>query len=183
MKDQIIELLKSTKREGIEKMIEYIDSNGFFESPASTRFHGCYEGGLAKHSYNVYRMLIGYDMTYKLNSSIDSMIIAALLHDVCKIGAYLGDSMPYKWNRQQPKGHAELSLHRINAYIQLTELEEKMIRYHMGVYGLKEFDEKKGEYTLRNKSMANAWYHHPIVKVMYFCDELATLQEKCEEKI
>jgi hypothetical protein len=25
------------------------------------------------------------------------------------------------------------------------------------------------------------WYHHPIVKLMYFADELATLGEKGEE--
>ena len=31
------------------------------------------------------------------------------------------------------------------------------------------------------KSMANAWYHNPIVKMMYFCDEIATLEEKAKE--
>jgi hypothetical protein len=100
-----------------------------------------------------------------------------------------------------------------------------MIRFHMGVYGLREFYEPGGweakthveyeigsiadfiqdvfggpEYPLRGdhskdyglskeeskklrygKSLRNAWYHNPIVKVMYFCDELATLEEKGKE--
>jgi len=120
------------------------------------------------------------------------------------MGAYIGTEKPYKWNKQQPKGHALLSIERIKKHIELTELEELMIKYHMGVYGLNEFydedDWQTGEYPLRGdhtndkemskeeskkarygKSMANAWYHNPIVKVMYFCDELATLEEKAEK--
>ena len=75
-----------------------------------------------------------------------------------------------------------------------------MIRYHMGVYGLNEFQESSGEYPLRGdhiacegmtkdeskdfrygKSMANAWYHNPLVKLMSICDEMATMEEKAKE--
>jgi len=186
LKERIIELLRSTKREKIEDMIAYLEKGGFFEAPASTRFHGCYAGGLAKHSYRVYQLLVDKDSLLKLNTPPESLIIAALLHDVCKIGAYTGTAKPYGWNKAQPAGHAKLSLDRIKQFIELTELEEKMILYHMGVYGLVEFQdpgkEDKGEYTLRNESMANAWFHHPIVKVMYFCDEIETLMTKAEER-
>lgn len=173
----IIDLLRSTKREGIEGLIEYLVSSDFFTAPASTRYHGCYRGGLAQHSYDVWTMLVMYNLKLDLGVTEETIIIAALLHDVCKIGAYLGTVKPYKWNRSQPKGHALLSLIRITKHIKLTELEELMIKYHMGVYGLVEFDAKKGEYPLRGGAMANAWFHHPIVKVMYFCDELVTLLE------
>ena len=97
------------------------------------------------------------------------------------LAAYLGDSKPYTWHREQPRGHAMLSLIWIQEHIKLTELEELMIKFHMGVYGLNEYDQRKGEYSLRDGGMANAWYHHPIVKVMYFCDELETLQAKARE--
>jgi len=176
--EKITSLLVCTGREGIDKLVDYLITDGFFESPASIRYHGCYNGGLADHSYNVYEELKAYNLLFKLECPEESIVIAALLHDVCKIGAYIGDSAPYKGNRSKEKGHALLSIERIKRYIDLTELEEMMILYHMGVYGLVEFDEKSGEYTLRNKSMANAWYHHPIVKVMYFCDEIVTLKEK-----
>ena len=180
-KEKIIELLNSTNRDGIDILIEYLSQHGFFQSPASTRFHGCYTGGLAEHSYNVHDYLASYNAILRLDIPSETIIIASLLHDVCKIGAYLGNQKPYKWNRDNPKGHALLSIERIKKYIKLTELEEMMIKYHMGVYGLIEFDERKGEYGLRGGQMANAWHHNPIVKVMYFCDELATLTEKANE--
>jgi len=204
IKDKIIELLTSTNRVGIESLIKYLIDEGFFEAPASTKFHNSYKGGLAEHSFRVWEILYSYSSQFILDISLspgqeplpineDNIIIAGLLHDVCKIGAYLGDEKPYKWNRNQPKGHALLSIERIKKHITLTDLEELMIKYHMGVYGLNEFykenDWQQGEYSLRGdetkskeerrgKSLANAWYHNPIVKLMYFCDELATFEEK-----
>jgi hypothetical protein len=180
MKEKCIELLKSTNREGIDELISWLESSGFFQSPASTKYHGCFSGGLLKHSMNVYDLLVNFNDQIKLNIPQDSMIIASLLHDVCKVGAYLGSSKPYQWNKKHPKGHAVLSIGIIKKFIQLTDLEEKMIQYHMGVYGLNEFD-GKGEYTLRGGGLANAWYHFPAVKIIYFCDEIATLQEKVNE--
>ena len=185
LKIRIIQALGATNREGIANLVAWLEANDFFTSPASTKFHGAYKGGLSHHSYNVYTALSMYDRMLKLETPRESLIIAGLLHDVCKIGAYIGDAKPYQWNPNHPKGHATLSIARIRQFIELTDLEEKMILYHMGIYGLVEFQdpgkEHRGEYTLRNKGMANAWYHHPIVKVMYFCDELATLEEKAEE--
>lgn len=185
MRQKIVDLLMSTERGNIDNLIGWMVENGFFESPASTKYHGCYSGGLAKHSLHVYEMLRDMDKALKLQTPIETIIIASLLHDLCKVGAYIGTSKPYAWNRNHPKEHASLSIKIAKMFIELTDLEEKMILYHMGVYGLVEFQnpgqESRGEYTLRNKGMANAWYHHPVVKLMYFCDELATLKEKSEE--
>ncbi len=175
----IIDLLP-IEREGMIKLVEWLSASDFFTAPASTRFHGVGVGGLARHSLNVYKKLYQYNEELKLETPADSMIVACLLHDVCKIGAYKESSTArsgYCWNKAQPKGHAMLSLVRIAEYIKLTELEVKMIQYHMGLYGLNEFDPSKGEYSLRKGGLANAWYHYPIVKVMYFCDELVSLGE------
>lgn len=219
-KEKIIKLLASTTRQGTNVLIGYLEDSDFFEAPASTRFRGCYKGGLAKHSLGVYELLRDFVVAEELDLSKannsgqkplpiepNNIIIAALLHDVCKIGAYIGTEKPYKWNKAQPKGHALLSIERIKKHIELTELEEMMIRYHMGVYGLREFYEEdsweyqtNAEYSLRGdhskdeemtkeesqkarygQSLRNAWYHNPIVKVMYFCDELQVLEEKAEE--
>lgn len=204
MKERIIKLLEDTKREGIDKLIEYLIKDGFFEAPASTKFHGCYAGGLAAHSLRVFELLEAYANEIDVKSitgagqeplpvEYENWVIAGLLHDVCKVGAYIESGHGYKWNRNQPKGHALLSLERIKKFIKLTEIEELMIKYHMGVYGLNEFykegDWQQGEYPLRSdeskskeerrgQSLANAWYHNPIVKLIYFSDELATLEEK-----
>ena len=46
MKEQFLELLKTVNREGINELIEFLEKSDFFKAPASTRFHGSYEGGL-----------------------------------------------------------------------------------------------------------------------------------------
>ena len=93
MKEEIIKLLKSTNREGIDKVIEFMEKSDFFTAPASTRFHGAYEGGLAAHSFKVYEIL-----KYKIENNIEdiqvpeeSIIISALLHDICKANYYKTD--------------------------------------------------------------------------------------------
>ena len=213
-KERITGLLKRTGREGVDKLIDWLNKDGFFEAPASIRYHGSHTGGLAEHSLRVWELLSNFASDLKLGAVNGSgqkpltfddsnIIIAALLHDVCKVGAYIGTEKPYSWNKKQPIGHALLSIDRIKKHIKLTDIEELMIKYHMGVYGLNEFygedDWQTGEYPLRGdhakdkemtreeskaarygKSMANAWYHNPIVKVIYFCDELATLEEKAK---
>lgn len=214
-RQKIVALLESTKRQGMDALIHHLDTTDFFMAPASTRFHGCFQGGLAEHSLRVFELPDESFKTLNLAASNgngqkplplvhENIIIAALLHDVCKIGAYLGDAKPYKWNRQQPKGHATLSIQRIKAFIKLDPIEEMMIRYHMGVYGVNEFYDEKdwqsGEYPLRSdhsqcenmtkeeskearygQSLANAWYHNPVVKMIYFCDEISTLEAKANE--
>jgi 23S rRNA maturation-related 3'-5' exoribonuclease YhaM len=209
--EKIRAMLESTNREGMIDLIGYMMQEGFFESPASTRFHGCFKGGLAEHSLGVYEILKQLIGNKKMDEPVgagqkpfpvteESIIIAALCHDVCKIGAYTGDGPAYQWNRKQPKGHAVLSIERISKHIKLEPIEDMMIRYHMGVYGCNEFYEgegKDGEYPIRSdhsecegmtkeesqafrygKSLANAWYHNPIVKLMYFSDELETMESK-----
>ena len=53
MKEEFINLLKQTNREGMDKLIEFLERTDFFEAPASTRFHGCFKGGLLEHSLKV----------------------------------------------------------------------------------------------------------------------------------
>ncbi len=178
-KETIIKLLKSTKRENIKGLIYYLEQQGFFTLPASSRNHNVFEGGLADHSLNVHIKVKKLNEQLSLGVSREAVIIAPICHDICKIGAYIEkDDGGWKRDKDKEKGHAVLSISRVKRIIKITELEEMMIRYHMGVYGLVEFEPAKGEYPLRGGGMANAWFHHPIVKIMYFCDELTTLEEK-----
>ena len=48
-KEMILDLLKSTEREGIDKLADYLtESTDFFTAPASTKFHNNFRGGLAR---------------------------------------------------------------------------------------------------------------------------------------
>ncbi len=203
---KIVQLLSETNRTGMAELTEALRAGGFFQSPASHKFHGCYRGGLAAHSLRVYELLM-FHSSLKLGEittpgqkplplTVENIAVATLLHDTCKIGAYTGEPGNYARNGKHPKGHALLSLTWIHQFLRLDEIEHMMIRYHMGVYGLHEFHKpgsSSGEYLLRGypaatsderygNSLANAWFHNPICKVMYFCDETATMEEKATGK-
>jgi len=136
LKNSVIELLLSTKREGMDNLVDWLVATGYFVSPASVRHHSSDDGGLVRHSANVYELLAQMNKTCKCGCPDESIIIASLLHDVCKIQAYVRTQTLDGWtnNREKPAGHAKLSIDRIKQYIKLTELEEMMIRYHMGVF-------------------------------------------------
>ena len=86
--ERIKELLKNTGREGIDDLISYMEENGFFTSPCSTRYHLAEEGGLAIHSLNVYENIlrIASGLGVINEDRMESFIIVALLHDLGKIG-------------------------------------------------------------------------------------------------
>lgn len=53
MKEEFLALLRSVDREGMDELINFIEKSDFFKAPASTRFHGSYEGGLLEHSLSL----------------------------------------------------------------------------------------------------------------------------------
>ena len=69
-KEKIKELLLSTGRKGMDKLIEHMENEGFFTAPCSTRFHLAEEGGLAEHSFNVYEnaLKIANGLGYPISS-------------------------------------------------------------------------------------------------------------------
>lgn len=95
MKEEFLNLLKSIQREGIEKLIAYLEKTDFFKAPASTRFHGNYEGGLLEHSLNVYHLLkekvAQKPYSEVISASDDTIILITLLHDICKTNYYVVD--------------------------------------------------------------------------------------------
>lgn len=149
------DLLKSTNRNGIDKLLEFIRKSDFYTAPASTIFHGNYEGGLLDHSLNVYDCLIA-----KKNEKVwvqplenvteENIIISALLHDLCKTYYYKVDTKNQKidgeWKQvpyyrvedKIPYGHGEKSVMMIEEYIKLQPVERYAIRWHMGAYEPKE---------------------------------------------
>lgn len=151
-KERFIELYTThIKREGADKLLEYIIGSDFFTAPASARFHSSYAGGLCDHSLNVYDCLVSYldaPRTKELlgNSYTDeSIAVVSLLHDLCKIGIYKKGFRNVKdekgaWQRvdtfeyddQLPYGHGEKSVYIISGYMRLTREEAFAIRYHMG---------------------------------------------------
>lgn len=170
-REQIIKLLKSTNRDGIELLIDEIDQRGYFKSPASTKYHGTYIGGLADHCFNVYNLFRRNCKHLGVYIPSESVILCSFLHDLCKVGAYVRQGGKYHYKKDHPKGHADLSLKIISDYIKINILEETIIKFHMGIYGTKEFS-NYGEYTL--KELTDAFNSCKQAKLFYFCDDMSS---------
>lgn len=93
-KNEFIEIYtQNIRREGSEKLLEYLENSDFFSAPASAKFHMAEEGGLCKHSLNVYHRLVKtikaeYGDDYRKVFSDETLAIVGLLHDLCKVNFY-----------------------------------------------------------------------------------------------
>jgi hypothetical protein len=108
--------------------------------------------------------------------------LVAILHDLCKMGFYVGTEKPFRVNKRHPRGHAQLSLDMALEVVDLTKQEMTMIAYHMGMYGTVEFASSKswmsGEYSL--DALVDA-FSNPQIKIVSLCDELAAMKENIRE--
>ena len=155
-KERFIQIFNDNiKREGAQDLLRFLqsESSDFFIAPASTRYHGAETGGLCRHSLNVYDCLCDImarkrmKEVYGVQYSDESIAIAALLHDLCKVNFYrvesrnvkkngVWESVPYYTiDDQLPYGHGEKSVYMISGYMKLTRDEAFAIRYHMGFSG------------------------------------------------
>ena len=179
MKEQYLELLKSINREGMDELIKFIEKTDFFIAPASTKFHGDYEGGLLEHSLKVYEILKEKVKTapVEMNVAEDTLKIVALLHDICKVNFYKVDYRNAKdamgnWQKVPyytiedtiPYGHGEKSVMMLTEYIKLTSEEKYAIRWHMG------FSEPKELYG----TLGQAFKKYPLALLLHEADLEAT---------
>lgn len=192
-------LLRSTKREGIEALIKFIRKSDFYTAPASTRYHSCHEGGLLEHTLNVYDRLVSKfnDELWKdkVDVGYDSLIIAALLHDLCKCYLYSTElknkkeysdkgtksdsngrfdwvTVPsYMVDDKIPYGHGEKSVMIIEEYIKLKPMERYAIRWHMG------FSEPKENWS----TLGTAMRKYPFILALHTADLESTYLLEKEE--
>ena len=122
-REEIISLLRSTKRNGIETLIKFLDKSKYFFCWGSFRHHK-YVGGLAEHSLQVCKIALEEN-----NDECDtnSIIIASLLHDLCKVMYDFPEEKNYY-------GHGSKSVQILEDYLgfKLTDEEWRAIRFHMG---------------------------------------------------
>ena len=164
-------------------MIDYLVSHGFFTVPASTKYHGAYEGGLYQHSVAVTEFLLRLAEGNKLVWRNErSPYIVGMFHDLCKIDQYIprlgveeelevtplnGSNLMrftntivgYDYNHDTLlKGHGEKSVMLLSQFYRLTEEEICCIRYHMGAFTP---TEEWNDYTGAIHKYPNVlWTHH-----------------------
>ena len=171
-------LLQSTGREGIDRVLSGLRGIGFFKAPAAAKKHLAFEGGLVEHSLTVYRVLLQLAENMRtLRPDVvikeDSLKIVALLHDVCK-------ATRYRWNAEKkeyesdysimPVGHGEKSvIMLLRMGLELHDDEIMAIRWHMGAWDL-----SLHSYEAQ-KNFVEAGSHSPLVPLLQTADTLAAL--------
>ena len=176
-KERIINFLKKVNRAGIEDLLDWMDANGFYDAPCSSKYHLAEPGGLAKHSLNVADAACALVEAFYIEKQIpisqdfiDSVFICALLHDLGKAGQFGKEnyiqtipdpaSPTYETNKELLYVPHEIrSVAIASRFIELTEEEQYAIIYHNGLYGeLKGF---KGKET-------------PLYMILHFADMWAS---------
>lgn len=155
---------ETIQRDGIENLMEWLENEtNFFTSPASTRYHGSYEGGLVEHSLNVFNQMLfeldtvvgkGWEDLYPM----ESVAVVALFHDLCKIGQYRETEkwrknsdgewesyLAYEYDPEQlTMGHGAKSIYFLQRFIHLTTMEAQAIFWHMGAYDISPYANLNG---------------------------------------
>lgn len=131
--------------EAVDRLVDM----GFFTAPASTKYHGAYEGGLFDHSVNVTLALLELTRWCDLRwRRPESPYIIGMFHDLCKadqykhpvvakdlIGTKVEDTHAWEYRKNTLlKGHGEKSVMLLSQFYTLTEEEIVCIRYHMGAF-------------------------------------------------
>ncbi len=175
---------QNVKREGIDKLLEWMEKTDFFTAPASTRFHCACEEGLVQHSLSVYDTFM--EKQYEPDKDdLESVTLCTLLHDLCKAQYYkvsernVKNEQTGKWEKQPyyavddqfPYGHGEKSVFLIERFVRLKPSEAAAIRWHMGG-----FDDsvKAGSFYL-----THAYEKYPLAVKVHLSDlESTYLKER-----
>lgn len=169
---------KYITRPGSEELLAWLETTDFFQAPASTRFHGNYEGGLCEHSVHVWEELVRLLKAYpEIETNGETVAIISLLHDLCKIGCYKVELRNKKENgvwRSVPAyafqedfaygGHGSKSVYMVQRFLDLTPEEAVAINCHMGSW-----DRTPSDY-----SVGSAFEAYPLAWLLHVADESAT---------
>ena len=173
-------LCKNIKREGIDELMDWLQKSDFYTAPASTKYHGAYEGGLLEHSLDVYQEMQKLLTIYPgIKADPESVLICSLFHDLCKVRFYTTEKRNRKNESGQWEsfdyytideqfcygGHGSKSVFILQQFMKLTSEESIAINCHMGFAGLND---------MAIKSVGNAYEKCPLAWALHVADEAAT---------
>lgn len=167
----------------VNKIISWLEDSQFFTSPASTRYHENFEGGLLLHTLRVVTEIVDIHSLPKFNDKVNlrDAVLVALVHDLCKMGNYESYMRNVKnddtgiWEqvrsyrhasrKQLPLGHGTASAYLANRLFNLSVEEYAAILYHMGLF------EHDTDYSVND--MTEAANRYPLVRMLQFADQLS----------
>lgn len=173
-------------RPGIENLLKHLEETDFFDAPASTKYHGCYQGGLVQHCIDVYNALHDelafiYGDNYLAVYSEETIAIVSLFHDLCKVGRYVAgtrnvkDPVTKQWHEEPTyfyndecleMGHGAASVYAVQKFMDLEDFEAQAIFWHMGAYDISNYMSLNG--------LGNAYERNTLAFALHRADMMAT---------
>lgn len=159
IKEEVKEFLT---RIGETDLLNYLEKSDFYIAPASTIFHGNFEGGLLLHSYHVASSLARIALSFQIDSPVSGMdtvdfaYFLGLVHDLCKVNFYesylknVKDDATNTWSKvpaYKVKDDHKVYGHGLTSYLRMAKLvkNEQLVQqaiypvvYHMGSYDVSE---------------------------------------------
>lgn len=192
-KERFLNICKNhIKRDGIDKLLNWLEKSDFYKAPASSRFHLSCPGGLLKHSLNVFDRLEQLYSGVKIpnigslsDGYSETIAIVSLFHDLCKVNFYKSGTRNVKneetgqWEKVPSYEveekfscgeHGAKSAYLVSQFMKLTPEEFTCISAHMGMY-----DRYPGDYSL-NK----AYEQFPLALLLHTADNLACVVDEKE---
>lgn len=180
LKEEFKQLLGSVDRAGIQELLDWLEQTDFYTAPASSQFHGNFDGGLLVHSLSVYKYLKNFTKTMETNE--DTLKVTGLLHDLCKVNFFKKEIRNVKvpgekrWVEEEaygiddklPLGHGEKSVYLAMRFISLTEEEALAIRWHMGGY------DDAAHSFISGRAQSNAYRAYPVAAALNIADMYVT---------
>lgn len=138
-RQECIDILRGTCREGIDILISHIENMGYFVAPASFSHHK-FEGGLLCHSLEVYHAAMEFrskKIVEGVNEDVlpvESIAISALMHDLCKADCLRYDNESHSVKCvKHGREHSPRSVRKVQeSGFVLTPAEKDAILWHMG---------------------------------------------------
>lgn len=162
-----------------QKCIDWLKSTDFFVAPASTKYHDSEPSGLLRHTLIVAKTVNDLSNLPQFQTvDISEAILAALVHDWCKIDFYeeysknVKDDNTGTWYQQRayrckgsaiPLGHGVTSLFMAQKFFKISVEQALAIRWHMGDYTTSETE----KYDLMEANK------HPMVQMLQIADKMA----------
>lgn len=181
------------QRDGLDAMLAYLENTDFYTAPSSTKYHLNEDGGLCLHSINVFETACKlYDNVaqpaiaagvspFTQEVSKESIAIATLFHDLCKVKLY---HKAERWKKDEkgrwvsypgyelkddfPLGHGEKSCLMLSWYMRLKPEEMLAIRWHMGMFDMGENG------TPQRFAFFAATEKSPLVSIVHAADFLSS---------
>lgn len=177
---------ESIKRDGVDELMKWLKQSDFYTAPASTKYHGAYEGGLVQHCLDVYECLHDelsfiYGDNYLEVYNDETIAVVSLFHDLCKVGRYksgtrnVKDPVTKQWHEEptyfyddtaMEMGHGAKSVFILQKYMQLSDEEAQAIYWHMGAYDISAYSNLNG--------LGSAFEKNTLAFALHRADMLAT---------